>query len=129
MPAIPVVGGARPFRRDHRRTQRILGRTAKPECWAVCRLAESLQDLGADALGRLLGGYQVKVKDAVRIIGRVFFPQPQSTVRDHPDPAPFLISDFEYLAYYLLRQPVSLIAHGAHVLVLQPGLARLELLH
>src|ERR1043165_3063143 len=103
MPAVPVVGSARPFGGNHGRTQRILRSAAHSECRAIRRFLESLKHLCTNTLSRFFDTHVLKIKNIPSIEIRKLSPQPQAALRDGPDAAPLLVGNLESLRHNPLR--------------------------
>src|SRR4051812_5169886 len=87
MPAICVIGGACPFRRDHGRAERGLRRARPAELRAVVRLLESLEDQAADAEGRFLRLDVVHREPRLGVEVAIRLAEPVAAPRDQADPA------------------------------------------
>src|SRR5208282_6459453 len=103
MAPIVVVGGACSFTRDHRRSQWVFRSTSHAKRGTIRRLLQSLQNLGADALGGFVYCNFTQIEDSVRVKSGVFLAQTQTTLRDRADAAPLLVCDFKHLSHDLLR--------------------------
>src|SRR6267142_6795243 len=116
-PAVMIIGGAGPLRRDHRRSQRRLGRAVGAEGGALRRLLQPLQNLAADAQIRL-GHFNVLAgKPSLGIVVGVRRGEPKPALWNNPDAAPFAVGDFEYFLQQCAGLRIPFAAHNARVLI------------
>jgi len=118
VPTIPVVRGARSFGRDHRSSQRIVRRAARPECRTIRRLLQSLEHLCTNALCGLIRSHSFCPKNAVCVEFSIFLPEIEAALRNSDDPSPFPVTHLEHFRQYLLSSQVSLVGHRPYILVL-----------
>ena len=96
MAAVGVVGGTRPFGRDHRRPQRRLRRAFPAERRAVVRLLQPLQDLPADADRRFLRSRCSSTsKQPLGVVVAILVAQLVAALRDQADAPPLAVADLE----------------------------------
>ena len=79
--SVAVVGGTRPFGRDHRGTERMVRRALSAECRALGGLLVPLQDLPRDAELRFFGDDVPHVETLGRVVGRELGAQTEATLR------------------------------------------------
>src|SRR5438093_12979729 len=92
-----IVGGAGPFRRDHRRSQRRLRRAVGAEGGALGRLFQPLKNLAADAQARF-GHFDVLArKPSLGIEFSIRRGEPKPAVWNDSDAEPFAIGNFEHV--------------------------------
>src|SRR4051794_7771597 len=118
-PSVVVIRGARPLRRDHAGTDRVLGRARGAEDLALPRLDDALEDLAA--LARLGVGH-AHARDREAALGVEFgvgVRQPQRALRDEAEAAPLEVrAEREHLGHRPQRRRVALVRDDALVLVL-----------
>src|SRR5664280_1344728 len=127
VPAIGVIGGTSAFRRNHRRSQRMLRITFLAECRAIVRLLDAAQDLTADANFGLEGIDLLHVEKTLGIMLAELTTQFVTAFRNRPYPSPFAIGDFEHIEHQLLRWLVPFPVQDARIFVLHFGAPALQL--
>src|SRR5262245_46699844 len=99
MAPIGIVSGASAFGGDHGGTQRSLRSAERSEGRAIVRFPNPLQNLPADADRRLLGIDLFDFKEPLGIMITKFIAQPETTLGNRSDSAPFTITDLEHFRY------------------------------
>src|SRR5664280_2855884 len=127
VPAIGVIRGASAFRRNHRRSQRMLRIAFLAECRAIVRLLDAAQDLTADANLGLEGINLLHVEKTLGIMLAELPAQFVTAFRNRPHPSPFAIGDLKHLKNQFLRRLVPFPVQDARIFVLHFGAPSLEL--
>src|SRR5262249_35571729 len=104
------IGGTGALRGNHRRAERGVGRALGPEGGTFLRLLESLQNLTADANGRLDDLDRRLGKALGGVEGGIDRSQPKATLRNDANAAPFSIGDFKHFLQQRAGPRVSLAA-------------------
>src|SRR5215831_19768183 len=118
MTPVSVIRCAGALGRNHRRTQRRLRSAQRAKRLAVVRFFNALQDLTADAVGRLLGVDSRHVEPPLRVVLAELLAQPVAASGDGTDAAPLAVTHLEDAERQRLGVPVAFTSHGAGVLVL-----------
>src|SRR5664280_2871529 len=95
VPAIGVIRSTSAFRRNHRRSQRMLRIAFRAECRAIVRLLDAAQDLTADANLGLEGIDLLNVEKTLGIMLAELPAQFVTALRNCPYPSPFAIGDLK----------------------------------
>src|SRR5439155_12899980 len=125
--AVGVIGGAGTFRGDHRGAERRLGSAARAEGGTLARLPEPLQDLAADAEGRLTRHDVGDLEELFGVVVAVLIAQSVATLRNRSDAAPLAVADLEDLIEQPPRRRVAVSADGPRILRFDRRLPRFEL--
>ena len=105
----------------------MLGSALLAKGRTVVRFLYTLQNLAADANGRLLSINLFDVKNAFGVVVPEFATQLVATFGNGADTAPFSIADLEYFVYEFLGDAIAFTANNASVRILNLGATFLEL--
>ena len=128
-PPVPVVGRAGPFRRDHRRTERVLGRAASPNAahsfgfFSPCRTRPAMHSAGS---GRGPTSLRSKRRSASNAAYSSRRPRPLPGIS--PMPRHARCTTWNTSGHQRLRRLVARLGDHARVLVLDLGPALFQLL-